>query len=75
LALRVGKRLARDRRVAAHVVEHAVEHDIDAAAMGVGRQAAKVFARAVLGRDGLEVERVARLASRLALGSKRSTIT
>jgi hypothetical protein len=40
------------------VVEHAVEHHLQASPLGVGRQAAEVFARAVLGRDGLEVQRV-----------------
>ncbi len=55
---RVGFGLAEDRRVAPHVVEHAVEHQLHAASVHVGGQRLDVVARAVLGRDLQVVERV-----------------
>ena len=55
---RIGLRQTEGRRVAPHVVEHAVQHQLQAACVQVLGQALDILARAVLGRDVQVVQRV-----------------
>ena len=57
-ALRVGLGLPKDWRIAAHVVEHAVEDQLQVAAFEFRSQLLHVLAGAEFGRDGVVVERI-----------------
>jgi hypothetical protein len=57
-ALRVRKGVLKTRRVAAHVVEHAIQHELHAGGVHGAGQAAKVVVCAVLRRDLAVVQRV-----------------